>query len=116
MKATLSKEQLLTQFQSVDFVLKTQIQVVKDFNQFSIDFPETFISTHWVLDDILLIIEEKLTELITSGEQALLNYLYQVDIPEQQFTSLLNDKLFLSKLSEIVLKREAYKVYLRSKY
>ena len=116
MKATLSKEQLLTQFESTEFILKTQVQVVKDFNQFSIDFPDSFISTHWLLDDILLIIEEKLTELVKSGEQNLLNYLYQVDIPEQQFISLLNDKLFLSKLSEIVLKREAYKVYLRSKY
>lgn len=116
MKATLSKDQLLTQFESVDFILKTQVQIVKDFNQFSIDFPETFISTAWTLDDILLVLEEKLTELIKFGEQTFLNYLYQVDIPEKQFFLLINDDLFLSKMSKIILKREAYKVYLRSKY
>ena len=116
MKATLTKDQLLAQFESTEFVLKTQAQVVKDFNQFSIDFPESFVSTTWQLEDILLIIEEKLTELLQFGEQTLLNYLYQVDVPEKKFVQLLNDKLFLSKLSEIILKREAYKVYLRSKY
>ena len=110
MKATLTKDQLLTQFESADFVLKTQIQVAKDFNQFSIDFPDAFIATVLQLEDILLIIEEKLTELLQFGEQTLLNYLYQVDIPEKQFALLLNDKIFLSKLSEIVMKREAYKV------
>ena len=115
-KATLSKDQLLTQFESDDFVLKTQIQVSKDFNQFSIDFPSNFVSTSWQLEDILLIIEEKIAELLQLGEQTLLNYLYQVDIPEKQFVLLLNDNLFLPKMSEIILKREAYKVYLRSKY
>ncbi|MCO4813758.1 MAG: hypothetical protein KC454_03540 [Flavobacteriales bacterium] len=115
-KATLSKDQLLTQFESADFVLKTQVQVSKDFNQFSIDFTEKFNSTALSLEDILLIIEQKLAELLQFGEQTLLNYLYQVDIPEKQFVLLLNDNLFLPKMSEIILKREAYKVYLRSKY
>ena len=63
-----------------------------------------------------MIIEQKLAELLQFGEQTLLNYLYQVDIPEKQFALLLNDNLFLPKMSEIILKREAYKVYLRSKY
>ena len=116
MTATLSKDQLLTQFESSDFVLKTQLQIAKDFNQFSIDFPEAFVSKTWLLGDLLLIIEEKLTELIKLGEQTLFNYLYQVDVPEKQFILLLNDPLFLSKLSEIILHREAYKIYLRSKY
>ena len=115
-KATLSKDQLLIQFESTEFILKTQIQVSKDFNQFSVDFPSSFISTSWQLEDILLIIEEKIAELLQLGEQTLLNYLYQVDIPEKQFVLLLNDNLFLPKMSEIILKREAYKVYLRSKY
>ena len=52
-KATLSKDQLLTQFESADFVLKTQVQVSKDFNQFSIDFTEKFNSTALSLEDIL---------------------------------------------------------------
>ena len=115
-KATLSKEQLLKQFESFEFVLKTQIQVAKNFHLYSIEFPTSFGTNSWPLEEILLTIEEKLTELVKFGEQTLLNYLYQVDIPEQQFVSLLNDHLFLSKLSEIILKREAYKVYLRSKF
>lgn len=115
-KATLSKDQLLNQFESVEFVLKTQIQVAKNFHLYSIDFPNSFKTISWALEEILLAIEEKLTELVKFGEQTLLNYLYQVDIPEQQFVVILNDPLFLFKLSEIILKREAYKVYLRIKF
>lgn len=68
------------------------------------------------MSDILLEIETKVIELMKEGEQRFLQYLYLVDIPENSFLSLTTDAKFLPKISELILKREAYKVYLRSQY
>ena len=116
MQHSLSKSQVLTEFQSTEFILKTQIQIAKDLSQFSIDFDVNFSKNALFYDDILLELEGKLTELMKSSEQRFLQYLYQVDLAENEFLRLLNDPKFLPKISELILKREAYKVYLRSKY
>lgn len=116
MNIFLSSTQIIDEFQSADFVLKTQKQIAKDFTQFAVECDSDFLNNVFSYDSILLEIQERMTELMKYGEQTFLHYLYQVDIPEVEFINLLNDALFLPKMSELILKREAYKVYLRSKY
>jgi len=116
LKTALSHSQLQHEFQSPEFILKTQLQIAKDFGQFSIDFSSKFMQTALIMSDILLEIETKVIELMKEGEQRFLQYLYLVDIPENSFLSLTTDAKFLPKISELILKREAYKVYLRSQY
>ncbi len=116
MKTALSHSQLLTEFKSPEFVLKTQQQIAKDFATFSIKFRPEFLQNAIPMDKIILETEEKITELMKEGEQRFLQYLYLVDIPEHNFLALTSDPDFLSKMSVLILKREAYKVYLRAKF
>lgn len=116
MKTALTHEQLLTEFQSPEFVLKTQKQIAKDFGQFSIQFNNEFTQSALEFSDIVLQTEEKIAELMKEGEQRFLQYMYLVDIPENSFLALTTDPNFLSKISALILQREAYKVFLRARY
>ena len=53
---------------------------------------------------------------MTQGERQTLQLLYRIDIPQQDFLALTADPAFIEKMSELIVKREAYKVYLRSRY
>lgn len=112
----MNDELLISSFSNEDFVLKTQQQIHKDFAKFNLEFPEYFIFD--VLDafQIEQLIQEKLTEIIKFGETKLLQLMYTIDIPESQFLKIITRSDFLILLSKAVLKREALKVYLRSKY
>ena len=116
MKTALSHSQLLAEFESSEFVLKTQQQIAKDFGNFSIEFSTEFLQNALPMDEIILDTEEKIAELMKEGEQRFLQYLYLVDIPEHNFLALTTDPDFLPKMSALILKREAYKVYLRAKF
>ena len=116
MKTALSQQQLLQEFESGQFILKTQKQIAKDFGQFSIDFSADFLNLPLTMSEILLKVEEKVAELMKESEQRFLQYLYLVDIPEISFLTLTTDPEFLPKMSELILKREAYKIYLRNRY
>lgn len=103
-------------FANEDFVLKTQQQIHKDFAKFNLEFRENFIFEPWTKEDIELAIEEKLAIIIKMGETKLMQLLYTIDIPEEKFLSLTQEVNFIQILSEAILKREAMKVYFRSKF
>lgn len=109
-------EILLAQFSNDDFVLKTQQQIHKDFAKFNLEFPENFIFEPFETHQVEVLIEERLAEIIKFGETKLLQLMYTIDIPENQFLHLITQPDFLKSLSKTVLKREALKVYLRSKF
>ena len=53
---------------------------------------------------------------MSAGEHQTMQLLYQVDIPQQDFLDLTSDPNFIQKMSILILRREAYKVYLRARY
>jgi hypothetical protein len=53
---------------------------------------------------------------MTEGETRLLQLLYTIDLTEKEFLSITMDRDFLKLLSEKILFREAYKVFLRDKF
>ena len=116
MKTLLSKEELEYQWTIPDFVLKTQKQIAKDFALYGYDFEEHFINSELPLVEIENAISEQLALLMKEGETKLLQLLYQIDIPQSQFIELLNRDTFVMELSGLIVRREAYKVYLRSKF
>lgn len=116
MKSLLSKEELIVQFQTADFVLKTQQQVAKGFHSSGLYFDNSFETDELTYTDIISAIQEKLEEIMQQGERQLLQLLYQIDIPQTQFLELVNQNDFSLKLSALILQREAYKVFLRSKF
>ncbi len=101
---------------SEDFVLKTQGQIAKDFGTAGIDFPSSFQSAPMEVDRLILEISIRLKELQTSSSSGFSQLLYQIDLPESILPDLAQTDDFYLNLAEAVLKREAYKVFLRSKF
>jgi hypothetical protein len=99
-----------------DFVLKTQEQIAKDFGKFNLFFPEEFLTTALSKETIESFVSERIADLMLEGETRLLQLLYTIDLPEKEFLSLTTQPNFLAQLSQRVLYREAYKIYLRKKY
>ena len=99
-----------------EFVLKTQQQIQKDFAKFNLEFRENFIFDLWTKEEIELTIQENLAIIIKFGETKLMQLLYTIDIPEEQFLRLTQEQNFLPLLAEAILKREALKVFFRSKF
>ena len=100
----------------IEFILKTQQQINKDFAKFNLEFRESFTLEPWTKEEIEVAIEENLVIIIKMGETKLMQLLYTIDIPEQTFLSLTQEKDFIQLLSQAILKREAMKVFFRSKF
>ena len=104
------------ELKSDDFVLKTQQQIAKDFSTSGVDFPSNFRLIPMKVDLLIGEISIRLKELQTSNPSGFSQLLYQIDLPESILADLSHSDDFYSGLAEIVLKREAYKVFLRSKF
>lgn len=116
MKDLISPSELQLQLQNKEFVLKTQHQISKDFAQFHLLFDEEFESEALTKSTLEQLISERIAELMKEGETRLLQLLYTIDLPEKEFLSITTDPNFLQLLSEKILFREAYKVFLRSRF
>jgi len=112
----MNPEVLNTELKSEDFVLKTQRQIVKDFGTAGVDFPSDFQSIPIEIDTLIREISIRLKELQSSSSTLFSQLLYQIDLPESILPDLVHSDDFHSNLAEIVLKREAYKVFLRKKF
>jgi hypothetical protein len=116
MESLLSKEELKTQFGIADFVLKTQQQIAKDFASSGFEFSPAFSESELNYIEIVDLISFQLEDILKLGEAKLLQLLYQIDVPQTTFLELIKEDDFVIKLSEIIIQREAYKVYLRSQF
>ena len=105
-----------SELSQIDFVLKTQQQIIKDFGTAGINFPEGFRINALPFEQLLSAIPIRLKELNTSNSSVFSQLLYQIDLPENILPTLHETDDFYTNLAEVVLKREAYKVFLRSKY
>ncbi len=116
MQLLLDRSKLDIQFQLPEFVLKTQQQISKDFATVGETFSDQFIEEEYSYDEILTEVQKHLVSVMRSGETTLLQLLYQIDLPQQDFLSIVTDKDFSEKMADLIIRREAYKVYLRSKF
>jgi hypothetical protein len=116
MKTALTAHEFSELITQDDFVLKTQRQLVKDFGTVGQSFDPQFSEQSLTASEILVEVQSRLIALMELGEQILLRFLYQVDIPEQDFLKLIGNAKIATELSELILQREAYKVYLRSQF
>jgi hypothetical protein len=112
----ITSAELQSYFKNDSFVLKTQQQISKDFAQFHLFFDDKFENEALTKVTIEQLITERLVELIKEGESRLLQLLYTIDLPEKDFLTLTMNPNFLQLLSEKILYREAYKVFLRAKF
>lgn len=116
MQYLLPRADLDLYFNDGQFALDTQKQLAKDFAQFHLYFEDSFTSEPLHLQRIQATIAELLIELMKEGETRLLQLLYTIDLPEKEFLQLTTEPDFLHLISERILLREAYKVFLRRKF
>ena len=112
----ITSSELNSYFDNEAFVLKTQQQISKDFAKFNLIFPEDFEKNVFSKEAIEQLISEQVTDLMKEGETRLLQLLYTIDLSEKEFLSITTNSNFLQLLSEKILLREAYKVFLRQKF
>lgn len=110
----LTHQQFLEHIQNPDFVFKTQAQIAKDFERLGYQAPEKIKNTYFEYKDLIDIVEDMLLEVVQLGEAQTLQLLYIIDIPQSEFLALTTDPDFVTKGAELIVKREAQKVYLRS--
>jgi len=103
-------------FSNAEFVLKTQQQIEKDFSKFNLIFTESFVLEPLSKEKIEELIAENVATVIQYGETQLMQLLYTIDIPESDFLHLITAPDFIKNISQMILKREAMKVYYRMKY
>ena len=89
---------------------------MKDFGAFRLFFDDRFAQEALSKEVILNAIGEKLGEIMKEGETRFLQLMYTIDIPEQEFLAATTQTDFLKQISEKILFREAYKVYLRMRF
>lgn len=111
----LTTTELKDAFNDGSFVVKTQQQILKDFQRSGFDIP-TLEEKTYDYESLDLIVQESLSEVIKAGEKTLLQLIYQIDLPQQLFLEVVTKSTFLEELSELIIRREALKVHLRSKF
>ncbi len=116
MNDLITYSELQSCFDNEDFVLKTQQQIAKDFAKLNLFFSENFETEALTKEEIEHQIGPLIIDLMKEGETRLLQLLYTIDLSEKQFLSITTDPEFIQKLSEKILFREAYKVFLRTKF
>ena len=116
MNDLITYSELLSYFDNEDFVLKTQEQIAKDFAKFNLFFSENFETNALTKEEIEQQIGPLIIDLMREGETRLLQLLYTIDLSEKEFLAITTDPDFIQKLSEKILFREAYKVFLRKTF
>lgn len=89
------------------FQAQTFIQLEKDFQRCGLEL------NSMDLKELLSSIEKCIAQVSNAQLQQLI---YLIDIPESIFISLSRKETFHKELSEVILTREALKVYLRNKF
>ena len=101
------QEQVKNALSDQSFRAATLEQIQKDFHRCGL----TLLSIE--LTDLLQSIESCIKNVSNTQLQQLI---YLIDIPEALFLSLTRKETFHQELSEVILMREALKVYLRNKF
>lgn len=109
--------ELSVYFSSETFVLKTQQQIARDFARHGFDFEEDFMKFAYDIGRLRLRLCEMLSMIIEKHSGKWMALIYTLDIPEKQYNIFFSTigKNWIPDFAEIVLKREAQKVFFREK-
>ncbi|MEY4603438.1 MAG: hypothetical protein RIT43_730 [Bacteroidota bacterium] len=116
MQDLITQSELQQHLADKEFVLKTQKQIARDFSKFNLIFEQEFEESAYEKERIEAMVAQRISQLMTEGESRLLQLLYNIDLSEKEFLVLTAEPNFIQLLAEKILFREAYKVFLRSKF
>lgn len=107
---------LIQEFSNEKFVQDTVNQICKDFSRCGWDLDSDILNRKSVKTEIEELLADKLVEIMKFGETQLLQLIYIIDIHEKEFLSITTQPNLPQLLAEKIVLKEAYKVYLRSKF
>ena len=83
---------LVASLSNQDFVLKTQQQISKDFNQHGFEFEPKFDSEAYEIGKLRIAVQEMLLEVIEKQANKWMPLMYTIDIPEKQYVKFVSDR------------------------
>ena len=111
----LSFEKLHLEFNCSNFVRSTCAQIEKDFALAGIELSISMDNPS-ALNDIKKQLIDCLDFHLFKGRVSLPQLCYQIDIPENWMNENNSNHEFLEELAQIIIRREAYKVFLRTQF
>lgn len=102
---------------SRDFVLKTQLQIAKDFGNHGFHFESDFETDPYDFEQLQETIVLILSEIIEKQPSKWLPLMYSLDISEKNYMRFFENAQpgWLADFALVVIKREAQKVFFREK-
>ncbi len=111
------QQQLQSSWSDMEFVRQTIAQIYKDFAKFNVNLSEYPQIDENTKEKLLEEMSSLLQQLSNLSPHQFTQLIYTIDLPENIFQALLNQNdYFFENLASCILLREAYKVYLRSKF
>lgn len=99
-----------------DFIIATQRQINKDLCIYDVQFEEDFLEKPLPYEQLTILLSENLKTASQSNRFNLQQMLYTVDLPEKEMQLISKEDDFFEQLAEIIINREALKVFLRSQF
>lgn len=109
---------LVASLSNHDFVLKTQKQISKDFNQHGFQFEPQFEVHSYEIGTLRLAVQEMLLEVMEKHPNKWMPLMYTLDIPEKQYVRFFSGVTseWVIDFAFLVIKREAQKVFFRESF
>ncbi|SDX70419.1 hypothetical protein SAMN05444411_10885 [Lutibacter oricola] len=97
-----------------DLYLKLIAQLNKDFYLANIDFS---FSEENNVEPFIVKLQEKISNLFYNNYDSYLNLIYRIDVSEKEMLRVNgNSETFITQITLLILKREAQKVWFKSKF
>jgi len=116
METLMKQTDLLEAFQHTAFVIKTQQQLIKDFNLAGIELNGVHVEDAMSYDSLLTSIKTPVEHCFQHDFAGLTNLFYILDLPQSLVDTQLTDEHPAEKLAELILARAAFKVFLKQKF
>lgn len=109
---------LVASLSNQSFVLKTQQQISKDFNQHGFEFEPLFVSQGYEIEKLKIAVQEMLLEVLQKHPGKWMSLMYTIDIPEKQYVTFFSGTStdWIIDFAFLIIKREAQKVFFRENF
>ena len=109
---------LVASLSNQGFVLKTQQQISKDFNQHGFEFEPKFDTQAYEIGSLRIAVQEMLLEVMEKHPNKWMPLMYTLDIPEKQYVRFFSGVIseWVIDFAFLVIKREAQKVFFRESF
>lgn len=108
------RNELALSFYNEEFVLKTLEQINKDLS--GLESAEVVFNIDFERDVLEQLIDQLATILLKMNNRNIQQFIYRVDLKESDFLKSVSKEDDFQELAFLIIRREAQKVYLRSKF